>query len=93
MVLYDGNWRREYDDDDKVLIYPTHVQWEEGQVALGTSSCSLNVSVISQQKWLKFGLQAHFLTMFGHTKFQLSISCTRVVLSYKTFSDLLSDFQ
>ena len=41
-----------------------------------TPSCSLNISVIYQPNWLKFGLQAHFLKMFGHTKFQLSISCT-----------------
>ena len=34
------------------------------------------IFVISQPKWLKFGLQAHFLKMFGHKKFQLSISST-----------------
>ena len=47
-----------------------------GQVDLCFPSASINISVISQPKWLKFSLQAHFLKMFGHTKFQLSISCT-----------------
>ena len=37
---------------------------------------TVDISVISQPKLLKFGLQAHFLKMFGHTKFQLKISCT-----------------
>ena len=42
------------------------------------SCCSLNISDISQTKWLKFGLQAQFLKMFGHAKFQLSISCIQI---------------
>ena len=46
----------------------------------GTSSWTLDIFVISQPKWLKFGLQAHFLKVFGHTKFQLSISCTFKVM-------------
>ena len=37
---------------------------------------TVDIFVISQPKWLKFGLQAHFVKVFGHTKFQLSISCT-----------------
>ena len=46
----------------------------------GTSSGSPYISVVYEQKWLKFGLQAHSLKMFGHTKFQLSISCTFKVM-------------
>ena len=52
------------------------VQSVERQVAHGTSSGSPYISVVYEQKWLKFGLQAHFLKMFGHAKFQLSIPCT-----------------
>ena len=37
-----------------------------------TPSCSY--LCISQPNWLKFGIQAHFFKMYGHTKFQLSIS-------------------
>ena len=54
----------------------------------GSPSCSLHakllsqISVISQRKWLKFGLQAHFLQIIGHTKFQLSISCTFIVMKH-----------
>ena len=54
----------------------THLQSVERQVAHGTSSGSPYISVVYEQKWLKFGVQAHFLKMFGHAKFQLSISCT-----------------
>ena len=36
----------------------------------------IDIFVISEPTWLKFGLQAHFLKMFGLTKFQLSITCT-----------------
>ena len=36
----------------------------------------IDIFVISEQKWLKFGLQAHFFKIFGHAKFQLSITCT-----------------
>ena len=52
----------------------------------GTSSWTrsvnldINIFVISEPKWLKFGLQAHFFKMFGHTKFQLSIYCTFKVM-------------
>ena len=49
----------------------------EHQVDHGTSSASPYISVVyEQQKWLKFCFQAHFVKMFGHTKFRLSISCT-----------------
>ena len=52
------------------------LQSVERQVDHGTSSGSPYISVVYEQKWLKFGVQAHFLKMFGHAKFQLSISCT-----------------
>ena len=41
---------------------------------------TVDIFVIFQPKWLKFGLQAHFLKVFGHTKFQLSISYTFKVM-------------
>ena len=41
---------------------------------------SVDIFVISRPKWLKFGVQAHLFKMFGHTKFQLSISCTFKVM-------------
>ena len=41
---------------------------------------TVDIFVISQPKWLKFGLQAHFLKVFGHTKFRLSISFTVKVM-------------
>ena len=52
----------------------------------GTSSWTANVNldidifVISEPKWLKFGLQAHFFKVFGHAKFQLSITSTFKVI-------------
>ena len=49
---------------------------EERQVGLRTSSWTLDIFVISQPNWLKFGLQAHFLKMFGHAKFQPSSICS-----------------
>ena len=47
-------------------------------IVFGKLHCfgTVDIFVISRPKWLKFGVQAHFLKMFGHTKFQLSISCT-----------------
>ena len=43
---------------------------------------TVDIFVISQLKWLKFGLQAHLFKMFGHAKFQLSISCTFIVMKH-----------
>ena len=56
--------------------------FEVGSLQLCTESGTpmlngtVDIFVIFQLTWLKFGLQAHNLKMFGHTKFQLSISCT-----------------
>ena len=54
-------------------------------IVFGTGHCfgTVNIFVISQPKWLKFGLQAHFLKVFGHTKLYLSISCTFKVMKVK----------
>ena len=41
---------------------------------------TVDIFVISQPKWLKFGVQPHLFKMFGHAKFQLSISCTFKVM-------------
>ena len=41
---------------------------------------TVDIFVISQPKWLKFGVQAHLFKMIGHTKFQLSIFCTFKVM-------------
>ena len=56
-------------------IFPQYSRWNVKWIT-GTSSGSPYISVVYEQKWLKFGVQAHFLKMFGHAKFQLSISCT-----------------
>ena len=47
-------------------------------IVFGKLHCfgTVDIFVISQPKWLKFGLQAQFLKVFGHTKFQLSSYCT-----------------
>ena len=63
----------------------TQVQAFAGQVDLCILSGFLNISVISQPKWLKFSLQAHF-EMFGHTKFWLSITCTFRVIKLLEFT-------
>ena len=60
------------------------------KVGLRTSSWTLDIFVISEPKWLKFGLQAHFFKMFGHAKFQLSITFTFEVK--KLLLGLFSDF-
>ena len=51
-------------------------------IVFGKLHCfgTVDICVISRPKWLKFGVQAHLFKMFGHTKFQLSISCTFKVM-------------
>ena len=61
------------------------IQSEERQVGHVNVNLDMDIFVISEQKWLKFGLQAHFFKMFGHAKFQLSISSTFKVM--KLFSE------
>ena len=59
-------------------VYPGSKKLQSGTSFSGQDIVfgTVDISVISQPKLLKFGLQAHFLKMFGHTKFQLKISCT-----------------
>ena len=46
-----------------------------GRTSSWTRNVNLDIDifVISEPKWLKFGLQAHFFKMYGYAKFQLSI--------------------
>ena len=52
----------------------------------GHVNVDIDIFVISEPKWLKFGLQAHFFKMFWHAKFQLSIS-SMYFQSYEAFSE------
>ena len=65
-------------------------------MAHGTSSGSPYISVVYEQKWLKFGFQPQFFKMFAHAKFQLSnISTFRVIIllvDESVISVKLSDF-
>ena len=51
---------------------------------------TVDISVISQPKLLKFGLQAHFFKMFWNTKFHFSITCT--FEDRNLLEELFSDF-
>ena len=57
------------------LVQSTSLFWDT-YIVFGT----VDIFVISQPKWLKFGVQAHLFKMIGHTKFQLSIFCTFKVM-------------
>ena len=52
------------------------LQLEECRVGHVNVNLDIDIFVISEPKWLKFGLQAHFFKMFGHAKLQLSITFT-----------------
>ena len=67
--LVDGIWRLEN------VVQSTSLFWDT-YIVFGT----VDIFVISQPKWLKFGVQAHLFKMIGHTNFQLSISCTFKVM-------------
>ena len=56
------------------------LQSEERQVGHANVNLDIDIFVISEPKWLKFGLQAHFFKVFGHAKFQLSITSTFKVI-------------
>ena len=58
------------------------IQWSAGHSDSVHVNPTPHIFVISQPKWLKFGLQAHLFKMFGHAKFQLSISCTFIVMKH-----------
>ena len=49
------------------------IQSEERQVGHVNVNLDIDISVVSERKWLKFGVQAHFFKIFGHAKFKLSI--------------------
>ena len=49
------------------------LQSEERQVGHVNVNLDMDIFVISEPKWLKFGLQAHFVKLFGHAKFDFSI--------------------
>ena len=68
----------------------TMLQSEERQVGHVNVNLDIDIFVISEPKWLKFGLQAHFFKMFGHAKFQLSIFFTLTVM--KLLVEVFSDF-
>ena len=61
-------------------IVQQSVQSEERQVGHLNVNLDIDIFVISEPKRLKFGLQAHFLKIFGHAKFQLSITSTFKVI-------------
>ena len=52
------------------------LQLEERQVGHVNVNLDIDIFVISEPKWLKFGLQACFFKIFGYAKFQLSIFFT-----------------
>ena len=56
------------------------LQSEERQVGHANVNLDIDIFVISELKWLKFGLQAHLFKMFGYAKFQLSIFFTLRVM-------------
>ena len=65
---------------DKVFVSPDYIQSEERQVGHANVNLDIDIFVISEPKWLKFGLQAHFFKVFGQAKFQLSITSTFKVI-------------
>ena len=72
------------------VIYGHCVQSEERQVGHANVNLDIDIFVISELKWLKFGLQAHLFKMFGYAKFQLSIFFTLRVM--KLLVEVFSDF-
>ena len=58
------------------------IQSEEREVGNVNVNLDIDIIVISEPKWLKFGLQAHFFETFRHIKFQLSITCTFKVMKH-----------
>ena len=66
-----------------------YLQSEERQVGHMNVNLDIDLFVISEPKWLKIGLQAHFFKMFMHAKFQLSIFFTFrvIILLVEVFRD------
>ena len=85
------DWVEECRDDvDYHFIIPFIIQWEERQVGHANVNLDINIFVISELKWLKFGLHAHLFKVFGYAKFQLSIFFTLRVM--KLLVEVFSDF-
>ena len=74
--------------------YYTNIQSEERQVGHANVNLDIDIFVISEQKWLKFGLQAHLFKVFGYAKFQLSIFFTLRVMKLlvEIFSNIHKKF-
>ena len=51
------------------------LQWCAGHSDSVHVNPTPHIFVISQPKWLKFGLQPHFIKIFLHIRFQFSITC------------------
>ena len=66
------------------------LQSEERQVGHANVNLDIDIFVISEQKWLKFGLQAHHFKRFGIC--QISALYHLYFQKYSTFSDVLTDF-
>ena len=56
--------RIDTDKNSKMVL-----QSEERQVGHVNVNLDIDISVVSERKWLKFGVQAHFFKIFGHAKF------------------------
>ena len=67
-----------------------NIQSEERQVGHANVNLDIDIFVISELKWLKFGLQAHLFKMFGYAKFHFSIFFTLKVM--KLLVEVFSDF-
>ena len=61
----------------------SQIQWCAGHSDSVHVNPTPHIFVISQPKWLKFGLQPHFFKMFLYTKFQLSISVFSELQSFQ----------
>ena len=59
-----------------------NIQSEEHQVGHVNINLDIDIFVISEPKWLKFGLRADFFKIFGYAKFQLSIFYTLRVKNF-----------
>ena len=72
-VLYFGNGWECRNASHKFKL---QLQSVDRQVDHWNVKCWPYISVVYEQKWLKFCFQAHFFKMFRHSKFQLSIIFT-----------------
>ena len=73
-----------------IYLHALLLQWEERQVGHVNVNLDIDIFVISELKWLKFGLQAHLFKMNGYAKVQLSSFFTFRVM--KLLVEVFSDF-